>query len=118
MENQALSDPVSDDGSRVSRRVFGDEALYKDELRRVFHNSWLYLAHESEIPKVGDYASASRGETPVIVTRGKGNKIHALLNACQHRGVAVCRANRGNTRAFVFTNSSNGLRNLTNRRFP
>lgn len=101
MNNQTLSDLVSDDGTRVSRRVFGDETLYKEELRRVFHKSWLYLAHESEIPNVGDYVSATMGETPVIVTRGKGNKVHALLNACRHRGVAVCRANRGNTRAFV-----------------
>ncbi len=36
----------------------------------------------------------------VIVARGRDGELSVLLNVCAHRGMAVCRAERGTTRQF------------------
>ncbi len=85
----------------VSRDAFVDEEVYRLELTRIFDRSWIFLAHESEIPAEGDYVTRRLGSAPVLVVRGAGDTIHVLLNSCRHRGAKVCRADAGNARNFV-----------------
>ena len=40
------------------------------------------------------------GEEPVIVTRDQENQINVFVNSCRHRGMRVCRADRGHARNF------------------
>lgn len=84
----------------VDRKIFIDEKIYTEELQQIFGRCWLYLAHESEIPKKGDYLNVVMGNTPVIICRGSDDKIFAHVNSCRHRGNTLCRADRGNTKAF------------------
>jgi len=92
---------VSEDGSLVSRKLWFDEEVYRLEQERVFGRCWLYLGHESQIPKPGDFFTTTLGEAPVIVARGRGGEIHGHLNTCRHRGLRVCRSDGGNARSFV-----------------
>ncbi len=85
----------------VSREAFVDDGVYRRELDRIFDRSWMFLAHESEIPAEGDYVSRQLGSAPVLVTRGASGEIHVVLNSCRHRGARVCRADAGNARNFV-----------------
>lgn len=96
-----LDDLVSPDGSLVSRRIFRDEALYRLEQQHIFARSWLYVGHESQLRKAGDFLANHMGETPVIVARGDDGRIHVSINSCSHRGVPVCRADFGNAKRFV-----------------
>ncbi|NRB41310.1 MAG: Rieske 2Fe-2S domain-containing protein [Pseudomonadales bacterium] len=96
-----LDEFVSADAHRISRRVFTAEEIYRQEKRHIFGQNWIYLSHESQIPNAGDYALAYIGETPIIVTRGLDNQIHASINSCTHRGLPVARADRGNTKRFI-----------------
>ena len=41
------------------------------------------------------------GRVPVIVVRGSGGEVRALLNSCRHRGTKLCRGEAGNARHFV-----------------
>ena len=50
---------------------------------------------------VGDYLLANMGETPVIVALGEDQKIHVNINSCAHRGLPVCRHDRGNAKRFI-----------------
>jgi PAH dioxygenase large subunit len=88
------------DEGEVSRRIFVDDHVYREELERLFARSWLFVAHESELPSTGDYVTRSTGEDPVIVSRAEDGTIRVLLNACRHRGMQVCRADLGNTSHF------------------
>ena len=85
----------------VSRKIFVDEDIYAQELDHIFARCWLYLAHESQIVKPGDFVNVFMGAEPVIVCRDLDGNIGAFINSCRHRGNKVCRADAGNTRSFV-----------------
>jgi len=41
----------------ISREIFVSDEVYRQELERIFARSWLFVGHESQIPKPGDYLS-------------------------------------------------------------
>lgn len=86
---------------QVTPEIYTDEAIYQLELERVFGRSWLFLAHESLIPKAGDFFTTFMGEDPVVVVRQKDGSVEAYLNQCRHRGMRLCHADSGNTKAFT-----------------
>ena len=85
----------------VSGEIFVDPAIYRHETERVFPRAWCFLAHESELRSPGDFVTTFIGADPVLVARQRDGAIRAMLNSCRHRGMAVCRADAGNARAFT-----------------
>jgi 3-phenylpropionate/trans-cinnamate dioxygenase alpha subunit len=91
-----------DAGAGVQKRqIFSDEEIYQLELERIFGRCWLFLTHECEIPKRGDFVTTFMGEDRVLVVRQADGSIKAFLNSCRHRGNQVCRAESGNLRSFT-----------------
>ena len=86
---------------RVHRLVYTDEEIFKMEMQKIFRDTWVYLAHESEIPNVNDFKTGYFGNRPIIITRDRKGKLRALFNRCTHRGATVCRVEKGNARNFV-----------------
>jgi p-cumate 2,3-dioxygenase alpha subunit len=85
---------------RVSRQAFVDPAILAKERAKIFDKVWLYLGHESELKKPGDYVTRSVGGRTLLFTRDASNQLHALLNTCPHRGARVCRERSGNAKSF------------------
>jgi phenylpropionate dioxygenase-like ring-hydroxylating dioxygenase large terminal subunit len=91
---------VNLDKGLISRDIFTSREIYAQELERVFARSWLFVAHESQIPEPGDFVLGYMGEESVIVNRDQHGRVHVFLNNCRHRGMRVCRYDDGNTRKF------------------
>src|SRR6185437_6381506 len=85
---------------QVHREIYTNPRIFEDELERIFATTWVYLAHDSELPKSGDYRTTWIGKQPVIITRDDEMQLHVLLNSCRHRGNALCRAVSGNAARF------------------
>jgi phenylpropionate dioxygenase-like ring-hydroxylating dioxygenase large terminal subunit len=80
--------------------IYCDEEIFKLEKERVFGRSWMYLAHESEIPQPGDYVVRRIVDDSFIVVRDETGVVRVLANICLHRGMQVCRAEIGNASHF------------------
>ena len=85
----------------VSRNIFVDQGIYREELDRLFTRAWLFVGHESQVPNPGDFFTSRMGEESVILVRDKTGEIHVFLNSCRHRGMKVCRYESGNTSLFT-----------------
>lgn len=73
----------------VDRGIYRDQALFEAEMARIFEGGWVYLCHESELARHGDYVTRYMGRQPVVVNRRKDGSIGAFVNACAHRGTVV-----------------------------
>jgi Rieske 2Fe-2S family protein len=77
-------------GHALPRALYQGGDLYEAEIRTIFLRSWLCVAHQSQIPKSGDYLLFEMAGESVIVVRGKDGAVNALLNVCRHRGSRIC----------------------------
>jgi phenylpropionate dioxygenase-like ring-hydroxylating dioxygenase large terminal subunit len=89
------------EAERVHRRVFVDPQVFELEMDRIFGRSWIYVGHESQVPKAGDYFTTHVGRQPVVMTRDADGKIHVLQNRCPHKGAIVCPERSGHTKRLV-----------------
>jgi phenylpropionate dioxygenase-like ring-hydroxylating dioxygenase large terminal subunit len=76
----------------VHRAAYADPAVFALEMERIFRRAWLYVGHESEIPRAGDYALAPLAGDEVLLVRQEDGSVAALHNRCAHRGarIATC----------------------------
>ena len=82
---------------RVHRSCYTDETIFAQELKHIFYKTWIYAAHESQIPMPGDYVSFMLGRQPMLVVRSAQGEVNVLHNRCPHRGAMLCNEHRGNT---------------------
>ena len=71
---------------RCKREMFTNKDLFDLEMKHIFEGNWIYLAHESQLPKVNDYYTTKIGRQPVFITRNKDGVLNCFINACAHRG--------------------------------
>lgn len=86
---------------RVHRRLYTDDAVFAREMNHIFAATWVYLAHESEIPNPNDFKLAWIGLREVIVARDEEGVVRVFSNRCSHRGASVCREHQGNAPGFT-----------------
>ena len=86
---------------RIHGSLYYDQALFEQELRQIWRKVWLYVGHESEVPKRGDYVCRRVGQQPLIMVRGSDDKVRVLYNRCRHRANLMCHKDRDNAAEFV-----------------
>lgn len=99
MSNTDLGAMVRDD--RVLTPLYTDDAIFEEEMDRIFRNTWVWVAHASDVPTPNCFKASHVGREPVIVTRDKEGRFHTLLNRCRHRAASVCEKRKGKTSVFV-----------------
>jgi benzoate/toluate 1,2-dioxygenase alpha subunit len=103
--DRLLSTAVQDDKQagifRCRRDIFTHAGLFELEMKHIFENNWVYLAHESQIPNSNDYYTTWMGRQPIVITRDKNGELNAVINACAHKGAMLCRRKHGNKGSFT-----------------
>lgn len=77
-----------------------DDKLFRAEMDRIFTNTWIFVAHETEIPNNGDFVLRRMGLDQVIVARDNSGQVNVMLNHCRHRGSELCHEDQGNASHF------------------
>ncbi|MBO0731327.1 MAG: aromatic ring-hydroxylating dioxygenase subunit alpha [Acidimicrobiaceae bacterium] len=85
---------------RFPAGIYSDPDLHAAEREHLFSRAWQFLAHESEIPKPGDFVVRHILDDSFIVARDDTGAVRVLLNQCRHRGMQVCRAEAGHATFF------------------
>ena len=85
----------------VHRSLYTDAELFDLEMLRVFGGTWLYLAHESELPEPGDFVRRRMGRRQVLIVRTEDGELRGLLNRCTHRGTTLVGEEGGCAKRFV-----------------
>ena len=98
---ESLEQMVDWERGLITGRIFTDDEIYKQEAEKLFARTWIYLAHEDQLREYGDFLSTYIGADRILVVRQRDGSIKALLNACRHRGMSVCRADVGNAKSFL-----------------
>lgn len=86
---------------RIHRDLYLSEDLFRLEQQHFFANTWIFAAHASQLPQVGDYVNVEIAGQPLLVVRQPGGGIKVLNNRCPHKGMPLATEPTGNVhRAF------------------
>ena len=85
----------------VHRDVYLSDELFELEMQHLFHDSWVFVGHDSQVPNTGDYITTTIGRIPVIMIRTVDGAISVLLNRCAHKGSKLLSAAQGNVRSVL-----------------
>lgn len=86
---------------RIHTALYTDPKIFEEEMELIFNSTWVWVAHDSEIPSKNDWITAYVGKQPVIVNRDKHGTVRVMLNRCRHRGATICESKKGNAPGFV-----------------
>lgn len=78
---------------------YTSESFFRREVETVFLRSWNFIGREDRVPEPGDYFALEFVGVPVVVVRGRDNRVRAFANTCRHRGARVM-AGEGNCTVF------------------
>ena len=79
----------------LPREYYMSEAVFQEEIERIFYARWLCVCREEEIPEVGDYILQEIGTENLIIVRDSAREIQAYYNVCRHRGTRLCTEAKG-----------------------
>ncbi|MDE3174502.1 MAG: aromatic ring-hydroxylating dioxygenase subunit alpha [Pseudomonadota bacterium] len=88
-------------GHTLPGEFYTDPAIYQCDLDQVFYKQWLFVGHDCELSRPGDYLTLQVGDYPVLVVRDRAGAIRAFHNSCRHRGSRICSAAKGSSVRLV-----------------
>jgi glycine betaine catabolism A len=85
----------------LPREFYTSAEDYQIDLETVWYRDWLFVGHDCELPRAGDYLTVQIGDYPVIILRDRDNEIRAFHNSCRHRGSRICHEVHGHVSRLV-----------------
>jgi nitrite reductase/ring-hydroxylating ferredoxin subunit len=81
--------------------LFCDADVFAAERERIFVRPLMAVDHATRLPEGGRYFRCDAAPRSIIVTRGNGDRLHALRNVCIHAGYPVCDAEEGSAERLI-----------------
>ena len=88
-------------GHTLPRALYVDPDIYQLDLRHIFYAHWLFIGHDCELARPGDYITAQVGDYPILVVRDRQGALRAFHNTCRHRGSRICSQPKGSAVRLV-----------------
>jgi glycine betaine catabolism A len=88
-------------GYTLSGEFYVDPEVYQQDLDYIFYAQWLFVGHDCEMQKPGDYITLQVGGYPIVVVRDRQQNLRAFHNTCRHRGSRICSAAKGSSVRLV-----------------
>jgi len=88
-------------GHTLPQPFYLDRNIYSAEIEQLWRESWLFVAHDCEIPAVGDYLTWEIGDDSILLLRDDAGEIRAFHNLCRHRGTRLCSEPQGHVGRIV-----------------
>ncbi len=82
-------------GHTLPGKFYHDADIFKFDMETIWYRDWLFVGHDCEIPKAGNFFTLQLGAYPIVVVRGRDGVIRAFHNSCRHRGSRVCTQESG-----------------------
>jgi phenylpropionate dioxygenase-like ring-hydroxylating dioxygenase large terminal subunit len=101
LEIQAVREGIDGVKGMLPARCYYDEQVYSLEIEKVLKKNWLCVGRWDWAEKPGDYFTTRMFDEPIVITRDKGGKLHALINVCRHRWSQLVPDGSGNAKLFV-----------------
>ena len=81
----------ADHGAALSLpfEVYRDAGVFDLEVENIYHNDWVFICSEAELPNPGDYFALDLAGEAIVVLRGQDGQLRALSNLCRHRGTQL-----------------------------
>jgi phenylpropionate dioxygenase-like ring-hydroxylating dioxygenase large terminal subunit len=76
----------------VDTDIYSSQQQLDDELSLVFSDTPIIVGHAAMLSEAGSHFTHDHLGKPLLIVRGKDDKIRALLNVCRHRGVRLSNA--------------------------
>lgn len=87
--------------TRLHRSIYRDRAIFELEMERIWGQAWIFIGHQSQVPRPGDYFTTNIDHRiPVVMVRDRGGIVRVLHNRCTHKGAKLVDRRCGNVRAF------------------
>ena len=64
-------------------------------MEQLWRHAWLYVGHDSQVPKPGDFYTTQLARELVIMIRGSDGVVRVLPNRCAHKGTRLASAVHG-----------------------
>lgn len=88
-------------GWSLPREFYVDDAVYHQDLERIWRRGWLFAGHACQIPEPGDYFTLEVDTDSILIVRGDDGTVHGLHNVCRHRGTLLCSESSGHVNRIV-----------------
>src|SRR5580700_11012377 len=79
----------------LERDFYCSKEDYQIDLEMIWYRDWLFVGHDCEVEKPGNYMTVQIGEYPVLIVRDRDGGLRAFHNTCRHRGSRICAAEYG-----------------------
>ncbi len=79
-------DPDPTKSFTLAADYYVDPAVLEAEYDAIFHRSWMFVGHISEVAEPGHYLTADIAGQRIFVIRGQDRRLRGFFNVCLHRG--------------------------------
>jgi glycine betaine catabolism A len=88
-------------GYGLEQAFYYDPEYFRLDMENIFYRDWLFIGHDCEVARPGNYFTVQIGDYPVVIVRDREKNIRAFHNSCRHRGSRVCASERGSSAKLV-----------------